>query len=241
MTEAAIIYRWLIDGAEAAAYHPFDVHVLACVLALGIAEAETSGLPLSESTGLTSAALNDLMRPVFPQAVPVLERLGGSRPLRFPEDERSLRELLMRFVTQQTPFGLRLAALFARRAMRPNHLWQDLGLQNRGELSQLMGRHFTTLAARNVRDMKWKKFLYRMICRDEGFRLCTAPSCAECNDFVVCFGDESGESIFARNRRASELYENSSLTRDTSLTRNTIGVVDRATNGPQQQTAIVLA
>ena len=48
--------------------------------------------------------------------------------------------------------------------------------------------------------MKWKKFFYRMICRDEGYRLCTAPSCAECDDFQVCFGDESGESLMARTR-----------------------------------------
>ena len=89
--------------------------------------------------------------------------------------------------------------------MRPNHLWQDLGLRNRGELSALMRRHFEPLADRNVNDMKWKKFLYRMICRDEGFRLCTAPSCAECDDFAVCFGDESGESLLARNRRQSDL------------------------------------
>jgi len=54
--------------------------------------------------------------------------------------------------------------------------------------------------------MKWKKFFYRMICRDEGFRLCSAPSCAECDDFSVCFGDESGESFLARNRRASDLH-----------------------------------
>ncbi len=111
----------------------------------------------------------------------------------------------MRFSTRRTPLELHLAAMIARRAMRPNHLWQDLGLRNRGELSTLMGRHFTSLARRNVNDMKWKKFLYRMICRDEGFRLCTAPSCAECGDFAVCFGDESGESLLARNRLALEL------------------------------------
>jgi nitrogen fixation protein NifQ len=53
--------------------------------------------------------------------------------------------------------------------------------------------------------MKWKKFLYRMICRDEGFRLCSAPSCSECDDFAVCFGEESGESLLARTRREADL------------------------------------
>jgi nitrogen fixation protein NifQ len=84
-------------------------------------------------------------------------------------------------------------------------LWQDLGLRDRGELSQLMKRHFRLLAARNSGDMKWKKFLYRMICRDAGYSLCTAPSCAECTDFENCFGDESGESRLARTRRLGEM------------------------------------
>jgi hypothetical protein len=43
-----------------------------------------------------------------------------------------------------------------------------------------------------------------MICRDEGFRLCTAPSCSECDDFDVCFGGESGESLLTRIRRDAE-------------------------------------
>jgi nitrogen fixation protein NifQ len=49
--------------------------------------------------------------------------------------------------------------------------------------------------------MKWKKFFYRMICRDESFRFCSAPSCEDCDDFAVCFGDESGESLLACIRR----------------------------------------
>jgi nitrogen fixation protein NifQ len=34
--------------------------------------------------------------------------------------------------------------------------------------------------------------------------LCSAPSCAECDDFDVCFGDESGESLLARTRREAD-------------------------------------
>jgi nitrogen fixation protein NifQ len=205
MIEPDFSYAWLMGGADGTRCDRFDAHVIASVFALAIAETKTAGLPLSEATGLAGAALTDMMSAVFPHALRLLEDFGRCDELLVPEDERSLRELLTRFSTARTPFQLHLAALIARRAMRPNHLWQDLGLRNRGELSALMGRHFGPLAARNVNDMKWKKFLYRMICRDEGFRLCTAPSCAECDDFAVCFGDESGESLLARNRRASEL------------------------------------
>src|ERR1019366_7033253 len=180
---------------------PFDAHVLASMLALAIAETKTGGLSLSDCTGLTGAALTALMNAMFPHALSLLERSGVCQEVFISEDERCLRELLARSTTNRTPFQLHLAALVARRSMRPNHLWQDLGLRNRGELSDLMRKHFEPLANRNLKDMKWKKFFYRMICRDEGFRLCAAPACSECNDFSVCFGDESGESLLARNRR----------------------------------------
>jgi nitrogen fixation protein NifQ len=67
-----------------------------------------------------------------------------------------------------------------------------------------MQRHFAPLARRNTQDMKWKKFFFRMLCRDEGYSLCSAPSCSECSDFCACFGDESGESLLARERLQSE-------------------------------------
>jgi nitrogen fixation protein NifQ len=203
--ETDVGYDWLMAAAQGTLCDLLDAHVLASVLALAIAETKTAGVHLSEATGLTVAELSEMFSAVFPHAVSLLERFGGCHELSVPEDERSLRELLLRFSTLRTPFRIHLAALIARRAMRPNHLWQDLGLRNRAELGALMRRHFEPLASRNVNDMKWKKFLYRMICRDEGFRLCTAPSCAECDDFAVCFGDESGESLLARNRRESEL------------------------------------
>jgi nitrogen fixation protein NifQ len=203
--QAGVAYEWLMDRAEATICDRFDAHVLASVYSLAIAEAQTSGISLSEGTGARTNGLRRMIGDVFPLALPLLDDFVVCNELFIPEDERSLRELLTRFSTHRTPFQQHLAALVARRTMRPNHLWQDLGLRNRGELSELMRRHFEPLAKRNVDDMKWKKFLYRMICRDEGFRLCTAPSCAECGDFAVCFGDESGESLLARNRRDSEI------------------------------------
>ncbi len=203
MSQATANYEWLMSGKNTLR-DPFDAHVLASVLALAIAETKMGGLPLSESTGLTPAKLNVLMSAAFPHAISLLQ--DGRAELSIQEDERCLRELLTSSATHRTPFQLHLAALVARRAMRPNHLWQDMGLRSRDELSRMMGMHFAPLARRNVNNMKWKKFFYRMICRDEGFRLCAAPSCAECDDFTVCFGDESGESLLARNRRQAETW-----------------------------------
>lgn len=71
-----------------------------------------------------------------------------------------------------------------------DHLWQDLGLSNRGEVSALMTIAFPTLAALNTGDMKWKKFLYRQYCARDGIYVCPAPSCSECFDYAKCFAPE---------------------------------------------------
>ena len=71
-----------------------------------------------------------------------------------------------------------------------NHLWQDLQLPSRAELSALMRHFFPALVARNHADMKWKKFLYKQLCEREALFICKAPSCAQCDDRPVCFGPE---------------------------------------------------
>jgi nitrogen fixation protein NifQ len=72
-----------------------------------------------------------------------------------------------------------------------NHLWQDLQLASRAELSALMRLWFPALVARNQADMKWKKFLYKQLCEREEIFICKAPSCAVCTDHAVCFGPET--------------------------------------------------
>lgn len=71
-----------------------------------------------------------------------------------------------------------------------DHLWQDLQLAARSELSALMTHWFPRLAAKNDRDMKWKKFLYKQLCEREELFICKAPSCGQCSDHGLCFGPE---------------------------------------------------
>ena len=80
-----------------------------------------------------------------------------------------------------------LAEIVAAACMAGDHLWQDLGLWSRQDLSRLMTDNFPALAAQNVHDMKWKKFLYRQICEREGVHVCPAPSCQACADYAKCF------------------------------------------------------
>ena len=77
------------------------------------------------------------------------------------------------------------------------HLWQDLRLASRAELSALMRHWFPGLVARNHGDMKWKKFLYKQLCEREAPFICKAPSCAVCCDRPACFGPEEGARLLA--------------------------------------------
>ena len=120
------------------------------------------------------------------------------------DEEQSLRDILGMYSSGASSLERPLAAMIARRCKCPHHLWQDLGLRDRGELSRLMKRHFARLAEKNQHDMKWKKFLYRMVCGSEGFTLCTSPVCSECDDFVNCFGAEDGAALLVGADAASE-------------------------------------
>lgn len=83
-----------------------------------------------------------------------------------------------------------MGAIVASACMGGDHLWQDLGLWSRVELSRLMKENFPALVAANDRDMKWKKFLYKQLCNQAGIHVCRSPSCEVCVDYAKCFGPE---------------------------------------------------
>jgi nitrogen fixation protein NifQ len=83
-----------------------------------------------------------------------------------------------------------VAEVVAAACMGFDHLWQDLGLWSRGELTEVLSLNFPELAKRNNKDMKWKKFLYKQLCERDSTFVCRAPSCDVCADYNVCFGPE---------------------------------------------------
>jgi nitrogen fixation protein NifQ len=104
-------------------------------------------------------------------------------------DERDeLARLLLMDKAGESPSEVWMAHVVAAGCMGSDHLWQDLGLTDRSELNGLMRRNFPSLAARNIKDMKWKRFLYKQLCEAEGIYACRAPSCEVCTDYHVCFG-----------------------------------------------------
>lgn len=72
-----------------------------------------------------------------------------------------------------------------------NHLWQDLGLDSRAELRELMTDCFPSLVEMNAKNMRWKKFFYRQRClHSEGELICRSPSCDDCCEWSYCFAPE---------------------------------------------------
>jgi nitrogen fixation protein NifQ len=184
--------------AEIAEDEDFDRHVLACILAVS---------ERAEPAGLTDDQLSALTESCFPAS---RIHVGTWAPSPAPtEDEEvtMVRDLLLANRSSLGEVGHWLAAMIARRSMEPNHLWEDLGLRERSELTRLLERHFAPLAGRNTRNMRWKRFFYRMLCEDDGFVMCSTPVCTQCRDFDMCFGDESGESRMAERRREIALRE----------------------------------
>lgn len=198
-------YQWLVESSKHSECDAFDIHVAASILALALAEAKQDGCSVCDGVGLDGAALQALIAGMFPAASATFEGAANDARLTIDNEEQSIRDILWMYSSNASPLQRCLAAMIARRCSRPHHLWQDLGLRNRDELSRLMQRHFAKLAGKNHNDMKWKKFLYRLVCSTEGFTLCTAPACSECDDFVVCFGAEDGEALLARIRNGREM------------------------------------
>jgi nitrogen fixation protein NifQ len=98
--------------------------------------------------------------------------------------------LLMQYRAGNDASETWLALIVATACMGSDHLWQDLGLWQRADLTQLMARNFPGLTALNTQDMKWKKFLYKQLCNRAGVNACRAPSCEVCVDYAKCFGRE---------------------------------------------------
>lgn len=107
-----------------------------------------------------------------------------------PEDQKAITTLIHFRGGSGAPEARWLAAILARRAQEPHHLWEDLGLANRPSLSELIGRHLPGLKAANSQNMRWKKFLYRQICSTEGFQICLSPTCGECPEREDCFAPD---------------------------------------------------
>ncbi|SAL06314.1 hydrogenase [Caballeronia calidae] len=84
-----------------------------------------------------------------------------------------------------------LAAIVATACQRPDHLWRDLGLSGRDDVSAILARHYPRLVARNVNALRWKKFLAQEVALAHGRPATFAPGCPGCEDFAHCYPDKA--------------------------------------------------
>jgi nitrogen fixation protein NifQ len=141
---------------------------------------------LTATLGLPLQSFQTLCQRYFPLARIQMED-GPRADLAEFED---LVQLLLQYRAGKSESEVWLAQIVAHGCGGSDHLWQDLGLGNRSELSLLMNTAFPALAALNTGDMKWKKFIYRHYCAREAIYVCPAPSCGACSDFRNCFSPE---------------------------------------------------
>lgn len=80
-----------------------------------------------------------------------------------------------------------LAAIIAHACLRPDHLWRDLGLAGRDEVTWMLTRYFPTLVALNTANLRWKKFLAEQRALSLGLQPGPAPGCPGCEDYAHCY------------------------------------------------------
>ena len=142
------------------------------------------GLEAEDFRGLQNEFFHSLE---IPAVAPSRRQVDFSRMLE--------RDDLIRYLQTRSAYPERaetgwITSLLVVGCLGDDHLWQDLGLWSRQDLSALIAYNFPQVAAANVGDMKWKKFLYKQLCDAEGIYVCRAPSCEVCVDYPRCFGKE---------------------------------------------------
>jgi nitrogen fixation protein NifQ len=115
------------------------------------------------------------------------EHAAATQHQRFVDD---LRKLLLRHERPPITNAIDawcLATIVASACLRPDHLWRDLGLDGREDVSAILLRHYPALVARNVDNLRWKRFLAQQVALDKGRTPGPAPGCPGCEDFGFCF------------------------------------------------------
>ena len=87
--------------------------------------------------------------------------------------------------------------------MRAQRVGGDWGLGSGAEGEWLRAGECAPLAMRNDKNMRWKRFIYRMMCENDGFVMCSTPVCSNCADYALCYGAETGTSRIASAAQSS--------------------------------------
>lgn len=157
--------------------------------------AQEGELPLFAWTlGLPQPALLELLVDCFPELEPLQTMPSPHYQTLLdtvPADFAALVELLL---AHRTPGADARQADWLARAIAAagfggRHLWADLGLTGRDEVSGLIERYFQPLFERNTRNLKWKRFIFAELGAWQGREGLRPPGCRYCEQFGQCFPD----------------------------------------------------
>ncbi|WP_372342401.1 nitrogen fixation protein NifQ [Paraburkholderia madseniana] len=143
--------------------------------------------------GLPQPAWRALLERHFVHApAPVFASLPGLPPVDTSEHAtfvETLHALLLTYASAavDTNDVRCLASIIAHACLRPDHLWRDLGLAGREEVTWMLTRYFPALVLLNVDNLRWKKFLAQQRALSLGLEPGPAPGCPGCEDYGHCF------------------------------------------------------
>ncbi|WP_429357698.1 nitrogen fixation protein NifQ [Paraburkholderia sp. GAS32] len=143
--------------------------------------------------GLPQPAWRALLERHFVHApAPVFASLPGLPPVDTSEHAtfvETLHALLLTYASAavDTNEVRCLASIIAHACLRPDHLWRDLGLAGREEVTWMLTRYFPALVVLNVDNLRWKKFLAQQRALSLGLQPGPAPGCPGCEDYGHCF------------------------------------------------------
>ena len=107
-----------------------------------------------------------------------------------PELFTPLVELLRDYRSGDDPLNWCVSHALASACFGRRHLWQDLGLRGREDVSRLLSQHFSGLFVRNTQDLKWKRFLFKELGERLGHPDLLPPGCNGCDQMHICFPDK---------------------------------------------------
>lgn len=198
---AACMERWLRASTNA---HSADTRLFAKLIAardvrdelalLGLQSRDWNALLARHFAGASGSLDSDVRsacatardeHPVTP--------IAATGPIRVDNDHTdfllSLHGLLLDYASADvdTDDARDLATIITYACLRPDHLWRDLGLAGRDEVTWMLTRYFPALVALNVDKLRWKRFLAAQLALSMGLPPGPAPGCPGCEDFGFCF------------------------------------------------------
>lgn len=183
------VYQSMMNSYNPDLINAEDRHLFACLLAVVAEEAcgpaAALGLDNSDLVAILQTYFPEIARTFYEQYMsPVTEPLA--------EKNDAVLSILLRHLPKNTDratlqTAVWLAHILAARTTLPGHLWVAMGLTERPQLTAAIRRHLPSLAAANNQNMRWKRYLYKQLCEQNGGVMCKSPNCGVCSDYALCF------------------------------------------------------